>query len=700
MNLELTDQQRLVREAAERFFAVECPADVVRAAGRGHFSPELWGKAIATGFVTMRAPEAVGGGDADLLEAVLLCEEAGRRLAPIPLADGVAAARLLARVGGGVGMLRDGPLLLGTAGSQPRIVAAAEGLTIVAPGGGSLSLASGPDALDRHAEALAEYSLLSAAWLIGAAREAIAMAAAYASQRRQFGKPIGAFQAVAHPLANAVTEIEAGQLLVWRAVQAAAAREADAGASIMMARWWAATAARRAVRSALRSFGGYGLSLEADIQLYFTAINRAALADGDPDEGLAAAGDLLWAGRSMAVPDTRDPGIDFGFGAAAGRFADEARRFFDAELTEELRAKSHHSTDGHDPAFHRKLAAAGLAYPDWPRRWGGAERSPYEVSALARVFEEYRWTRVPIGITNMGARMVMAFGSPELQREVMPRLSEGAALSCLGFSEPDSGSDIYAARTRAVRDGDPGSGSGTGDWIIDGQKMFTTGAHISDYVLLLARSDPSQPKHRGLTIFFVPLSLPGVSIRPVHTLQDERTNISFYDQVRVPDRYRLGPVDGGMAVMAAAMAIEHGGEGYHVLQHSLLDAALRWARSAGDDGALPIADRAVRTRLARVAAHVRLADLLCRRATWAMATGQASRAMGPMAKLFATESYMADTADLMALAAPASLDPATPALVEIEEKHRQAIGQTIYGGTSEIHRNIIAQQALGLPRST
>lgn len=699
MNLDLTDQQRLVREAAERFFAAECPADVVRAAGRGAFSADLWAKAMAAGFVTMRAPEAAGGADADLLEAALLCEQAGRRLAPIPLADGLAVAGLLARIGGDPAMLDAGPLLLGRGGHR-RIVATAEGLAIATPDGGSRPLATGRAALDHHAAALAERDLLSAAWLIGAAQEAIGMAAAYAAQRRQFGKAIGSFQAVAHPLANAATDIDAGRLLVWRALWAVATGRADAGASIAMARWWAATAAQRAVRAALRSFGGYGLSLESDIQLYFTAINRAALADGDPEEALATAGDRLWAEATTALPETRDPGIDFGFGAAAERFADEARRFFDAELTDELRAKSHHSTDGHDPVFHRKLAAAGLAYPDWPRRWGGAERSPYEVSALARVFEEYRWTRVPIGITNMGARMVMEFGSPELQKEVMLRFSEGAALSCLGFSEPDSGSDIYAARTRAVRDGDPGSGSGTGDWIIDGQKMFTTGAHISDYVLLLARTDPAKPKHRGLTIFFVPLSLPGVSIRPVHTLQDERTNISFYDQVRVPDRYRLGPVDGGMGVMAAAMAIEHGGEGYHVLQHSLLDAALRWARTPGEGGIAPIDDRAARTRIARVATHVELADLLCRRATWAMATGRMERAMGPMAKLFATESYMADTADLMALAAPASLDPQTPALVEIEEKHRQAIGQTIYGGTSEIHRNIIAEQALGLPRST
>nr|WP_198148515.1 acyl-CoA dehydrogenase family protein [Sphingomonas sp. Y57] len=690
MNLDLSDQQRLVRDAAERFFSAECPPDVVRAAGRDAFSADLWTKAVGVGFVAMRAPEAAGGADADLLEATLLCEQAGRRLAPIPLPDGLAAARLLGQVGGDLAMLDDAPLLLG-AGAGRRVVASGGSLTIVASDGSVAPLASGPAALDHHAAALAERDLLSAAWLVGAAQEAVAMAAAYAAQRRQFGKPIGAFQAVAHPLANAATDLDAGRLLVWRAVWAIAAGRGDAGASIAMARWWAATAARRAVRSALRSFGGYGLSLESDIQLYFTAINRAALVDGDPEAMLAAVGDRLWTGAATVLPETRDPGIDFGFGVAAERFASEARRFFEAELTDELRGTAHHSTDGHDPGFHRKLAAAGLAYPDWPRRWGGAERSPYEVSALARVFEEYRWTRVPIGITNMGARMVMQFGSPELQKEVLPRLAEGAALSCLGFSEPDSGSDIYAARTRAVRDGD--------DWVIDGQKMFTTGAHIADYVLLLARTDPSKPKHRGLTIFFVPLALPGVSIRPVHTLQDERTNITFYDQVRVSDRYRLGPVDGGMTVMAAAMAIEHGGEGYHVLQHSLLDAALRWARAPGEGGAAPIDDRAVRARIARVAAHVELADLLCRRATWATATGQASRATGPMAKLFATESYMADTADLMALAAPASLDPATPALVEIEEKHRQAIGQTIYGGTSEIHRTIIAEQALGLPRA-
>ena len=157
---------------------------------------------------------------------------------------------------------------------------------------------------------------------------------------------------------------------------------------------------------------------------------------------------------------------------------------------------------------------------------------------------------------------------------------------------------MYAARTRAVRDGD--------DWIITGQKMFTTGAHISDYILMLARTDPDAPKHKGITLFFFPMTLPGVTIQPVDTLPDERTNITFYDEVRVPDRYRLGEVNGGLKVMAAAMEIEHGGEGYHIYHHSLMRAALDWASSSDASGKRPIDKPAVRARLARARAHLEI----------------------------------------------------------------------------------------------
>lgn len=697
MNLDFSDAQRLMAEMAERFFKEGPSLAEARRVGAG-FSETLWRDACEMGFVAMRVSETAGGSGTGLIEAALVCEAAGRVVAPIPLVDGIAAAGLLAALGGQAAL----DLLAGIAG-QPLSFEEGEGLAALAwegdsvvmrwPSGESAVLGAGADARARYEAALAERALLRAAWLAGAGAAAIELAAAYAADRKQFGRPIGAFQGVANPLADSITDVEAGRLMVWSAITAIAAGQEDAGARVAMADWWLASRTRVAARRALRTFGGYGLSTEYDIHLYFLAINRVALADGDPAARLSTVGERLWLGAGTALPDAGDPGIDLGFGAEAEAFAQTAQRFFDAALTPELRAKAHHSTEGHDPAFHRQLAAAGLAYPDWPAQWGGQERSAMEVTALGRVFEHNRWTRVPIGCSNMGARMVMKFGSPELQAEVLPRLAEGSALSCLGFTEPEAGSDMYAARTRAVRDSD---GDG---WIVTGQKMFTTGAHLSDYVLLLTRTDPEKTKHRGITIFFVPMDLPGVSIQPVHTLQDERTNITFYDEVRVPDRYRLGEIDNGLAVMAAAMEIEHGGEGYHIHHHSLMEAALEWANAPGEGGRRPIDDPATLARLAKAATHLALADLLCRRATWAGEQRRLTRAIGPMAKLFATEIYMEDAADLVALSAPASLRHATPAVAEIEEKHRQSIGQTIYGGTSEVHRTIIAEHALGLPRS-
>lgn len=132
--------------------------------------------------------------------------------------------------------------------------------------------------------------------------------------------------------------------------------------------------------------------------------------------------------------------------------------------------------------------------------------------------------------------------------------------------------------------------------------------------------------------------MPGITIQPVDTLQNERTNITFYDDVRVPDRYRLGEVDGGLKVMAAAMEIEHGGEGYHVYHHSLMRAAIDWASAPDGTGVRPIDKATVRARLARVRTHLEIADLMCRRVTWAIEAGRMTRAIGPMAKMFTTES--------------------------------------------------------------
>jgi alkylation response protein AidB-like acyl-CoA dehydrogenase len=301
--------------------------------------------------------------------------------------------------------------------------------------------------------------------------------------------------------------------------------------------------------------------------------------------------------------------------------------------------------------------------------------------------------------TAMVGATLIRFASEELKREVLPRILSGEAIISLGYTEPGSGSDVAAAQTRAVREGD--------GWRIDGQKMFTSGAHIAQYVFLLTRTDPAAAKHKGLTMFLVPLDTPGIDVHAVHTISDERTNVTYYNGVRVPDRYRVGEVEGGWSVIGYALEIEHGSglaagsQADH--PQDLIRKALLWARAAQRGGRPALADARVRERLARAAMHAEMSFVLGRNALWTSATGRPNRGEGPMNKLFGTETLFVDASDLIDLMAPDSLLRAgaegVPAEGEVEFAYRLAAAGTIYGGSSEIIRSIIAQQALGLPRS-
>lgn len=721
MRFDLDDEQNLLRDQFARVFAK-----------RGSGS-DPWASLVELGVPLMRVPAERGGGGASLLDAALLLEEAGKAALAAPLADTLCVTQILAqldlplardwllRIAEGTrlvalasqsadlipyGALADAILVCRAdqlylierpkPATRPNLAAlplSSESWTSPLDGQIWNSLASGAKAQALYAAALEEHRILIAAMQVGIASNAVAQAAAYARERTQFGRPIGSFQAIAHPLADGASEIDGARLLVWRAIWAVACGQADAGGSFAMACYWAHAACGRAVTHALRCFGGYGLDRESDIQRYFRLGKALIALAGGTDALLRRAADRLFSDEARpCLPKTPPIPLDFGFGPGAEYFANEVREFFARNLDEATAHKAHHSTDGHVPAFHRALCAAGLAYPDWPRALGGLERSPADVAALARVFEvEHGWTRVPIGLTNMGGRAVMAFGSDALKEEILPAMARGEALSCLGFSEPQSGSDVYAARFRAARADD--------GWVLNGQKIFTTGAHISTHILLLTRTNDSGRKHEGLTVFFVPLNIPGITIKPIYTLQDERTNFVFFDNVRIHDRYRLGEVDRGLAVMTASMALEHGGDGYHIFKLSLQKDALSWARSPLPDGSLPIERPEVKTCLAKVLTHTEIADLLCKRAIWAASRGQSTRVFGPMSKLFATETYMRDAAALFDVAAPLSvLSDCDGPLASIELRHRQSIGPTIYGGTSEIHRSLIAEEGLGLPR--
>jgi alkylation response protein AidB-like acyl-CoA dehydrogenase len=253
---------------------------------------------------------------------------------------------------------------------------------------------------------------------------------------------------------------------------------------------------------------------------------------------------------------------------------------------------------------------------------------------------------------------------------------------------------VAAASTRAVRDGDA--------WVINGSKMFTTNGHIADYVFLLARTSPDKPKHKGLTMFLVPLDSDGFDAQAVWTLSGERTNITFYSDVRIGDEWRIGEVDGGWQVLALSLQDEHAsGWGPHISR--LLHHAEQWAaKTPAADGSPQLTKTDVRRRIARVAMEDEVARLLQRRCVWMVQDGTIPVAEGPMSKVFSTEALVRASQDIVELVGPDAVrsyfEPTAPEQGRFEHLMRFSLGTTIYAGTSEVQRSIIAQRGLGLPR--
>nr|MBA3303255.1 acyl-CoA dehydrogenase family protein [Acidimicrobiia bacterium] len=235
------------------------------------------------------------------------------------------------------------------------------------------------------------------------------------------------------------------------------------------------------------------------------------------------------------------------------------------------------------------------------------------------------------------------------------------------------------------------------EWVIDGAKMFTTLAQEAAYVFLLARTNPDVAKHRGLTMFLVPLDRPGIEIRPIETLGGERTNATFYNGVRVGDAARVGAVDGGWGVMTVARAFERQ-PAAHYEAVRLLERVVAWAEAAG-----MLDDPAVAERIGRVAMDNEVGRVLGEALADAIDGGELGVVEGSMAKLFTSEALTRAAADLLDLFGPEAVlqhgEAGAPAEGGVEHAHRHAAVTTIYAGTSEIQRSIIAERALGLPRS-
>jgi alkylation response protein AidB-like acyl-CoA dehydrogenase len=386
--------------------------------------------------------------------------------------------------------------------------------------------------------------------------------------------------------------------------------------------------------------------------------------------------------------------MDFRLGAESDQLRTDVRSFLDELMTHEREEQLYRSGTSFDPDLNDGLRERGLLNPDFPVELGGQGRDSMVVVPLIEEIQRADAPNYALATSAMVAKVIDRIGSDELKQRVLPDVLGAREFIALGFSEPEAGSDVAAVSTKAVRDGD--------EWVIDGQKMFTTNAHVVKYVFLLARTNRDVPNHRGLTTFLVPLDSPGVEIQAVQTLSGERTNITFYSGVRLDDTWRIGEVDRGWNSLMIALQDEHSaGYGGHLQR--LVEHVEAWAHETPQpDGGTRIDDPDTRARLARAATELEVTLLLQRRAAWMAHEGDVPESQGPMAKLFSTEALVRASQDLYELVGPDAIrsyfEPSAPRGGRIEHIMRFAIGTTIYAGTSEVQRNIIAQRGLGLPR--
>jgi alkylation response protein AidB-like acyl-CoA dehydrogenase len=388
--------------------------------------------------------------------------------------------------------------------------------------------------------------------------------------------------------------------------------------------------------------------------------------------------------------------VDFGYSAEAEAFRRELRAWLDDHVTDEIRALGRATTLEPGSArlaalqdWNRALADAGYAAISWPAEYGGRGAGALEQLVWN---EELHRSRAPgpinvIGIPNV-APAIMAHGTTTQRAELLPRMRRGDDVWCQGFSEPDAGSDLASLRTRAVRDGD--------DWVITGQKIWTTLGQVATWCELLVRSDPEAPKHRGITCLLVDMDRPGIEVRPLVTITGEREfNELFFDDVRVPVEQTLGPENEGWRVAMTTLAHERGGVvKLHLALRARVQRLLGLAtQTPRGDGRSASDDPALRQRLARAYLHAELLKLLADRAISGELHGRPLGPEGSIAKLVwsETEQLVAEVAgDVLGLEANSG------------EWGRERVGarsHTIAGGTTQVNKNIIATRILGLPRS-
>jgi 3-oxochol-4-en-24-oyl-CoA dehydrogenase len=534
----------------------------------------------------------------------------------------------------------------------------------------------GDDSVLSNLSTVAAHALIStllSAEAVGVARWATDTAAQYAKIREQFGRPIGQFQAIKHKCAEMIADTERATAAVWdaaRAVDEASEKGWDTEDSAVefaaaVAATLAPAAAQRCTQDCIQVHGGIGYTWEHDTNVYYRRALIVAASFGRKAEYPQRVVDTATTTGMRKLDIDLDPDT-------------ERLR---AEIRDEVAALKAISRDERATA----IAEGGWVLPYLPKPWGRAA-DPVEQIIIAQEFTTGRVRRPPIGIAAWIVPSIVAFGTEEQKQRFLPPTFRGEMIWCQLFSEPGAGSDLAGLSTKATKV--------DGGWRISGQKIWTTAAQFSQWGALLARTDPSAPKHNGITYFLLDMKSEGVDVKPLRELTGGAMfNTVFIDDVFVPDELVLGEVDRGWEVSRNTLTAERVSIGSSEAPFlANLDQFVEFIR----DGQF---DQIAQNRAGQLIAEGHAAKVLNMRSTLLTLAGGDAMPSAAISKLLSMRTGQGYAEfGVSSFGTDAAIgDPETPA-GKWDEFLLASRATTIYGGTSEVQLNIIAERLLGLPR--
>jgi len=388
--------------------------------------------------------------------------------------------------------------------------------------------------------------------------------------------------------------------------------------------------------------------------------------------------------------------VDFRLDAEERNWRTKVVMFLRANVTRALRDEiAEHGLeypDGEVAAFRRKVGEKGWFGLNWPREYGGLGLSAMHQNILMFEFDYWGVPGPDLTVTSV-APMIMRHGTEQNKREFLPPIARGEMTCAVGYSEPEAGTDLASLRTRAVRDGD--------QWVINGSKIWNSGAQRSTHEWLCVRTDPDAPRHRGISVIIVPVEHPGVTIRPLYAWSGYRTNEVFFDDVRVPLGNLIGELNQGWTYITGALDLERGAlTNAGDLRRAVVE-LLRLAGQPRRDGTIPLHDPVFSRRLAQVQADADVAVLMGYQAASLLDAGVIPTVEVSVEKVFTSELRQR-IADLsIDLLGPDGLlayrSRAAPAYGRFERLYRSAPLMRFGGGTNEVLRDVIAQRGHGMP---